>query len=126
MVINVATDAFVGSLPLVGDIFDFAYKSNVRNIQIYREAIERRTKGAATDWGIHRFVALVLLRDLPDSADGIDLSGEISGKNVLSRELPQITQMQGRAIRRSSRLKPSASKPAHVVGIDQIRDLSSR
>src|ERR1051326_210569 len=39
MVINVGIDAFVGSLPVVGDIFDFAYKSNIRNIQIYREAL---------------------------------------------------------------------------------------
>src|SRR5437773_4632840 len=38
-VINVAIDAFVGSLPLFGDIFDFAYYSNIRYIQIYREAL---------------------------------------------------------------------------------------
>ena len=59
MVINVATDAFVGFLPVVGDIFDFAYKSNMRNMQIYREAMtgERR---AVRDWAFIGFVALVL------------------------------------------------------------------
>jgi Domain of unknown function (DUF4112) len=59
MVINVATDAFVGSLPLVGDIFDLAYKSNIRNIQIYREAM-RGERRAAMDWAFISFVALVL------------------------------------------------------------------
>jgi Domain of unknown function (DUF4112) len=59
MVINVATDAFVGSVPLVGDIFDLAYKSNIRNIQIYREAM-RGERRAAMDWAFISFVALVL------------------------------------------------------------------
>jgi hypothetical protein len=60
MVINVAIDALLGSLPLVGDIFDFAYKSNTRNIQIYRQAAigERR---AVKDWAFIALVALVLL-----------------------------------------------------------------
>jgi len=34
MVLNVATDSVVGSVPFLGDIFDFAYKSNVRNVEI--------------------------------------------------------------------------------------------
>lgn len=60
MVLNVATDALVGSLPLVGDIFDFAYKSNTRNILIYREAL-RGERRASRDWAFIGFVALVLL-----------------------------------------------------------------
>jgi hypothetical protein len=59
MVMNVATDAFVGSLPLVGDIFDLAYKANIRNIQIYREAM-RGERRVAMDWAFISFVALVL------------------------------------------------------------------
>jgi Domain of unknown function (DUF4112) len=59
MVINVAFDALLGSLPVVGDIFDFAYKSNIRNVQIYRESMvgERR---AVKDWAFITLVALVL------------------------------------------------------------------
>jgi len=60
MVINVAIDAFVGSLPLFGDIFDFAYKSNMRNIQIYREAL-RGERRAIKDWAFIVLVVLVLL-----------------------------------------------------------------
>jgi hypothetical protein len=60
MVINVAADAFLGSLPLVGDIFDFAYKSNTRNIQIYRDAL-RGERRVVKDWVFIGFVALMLL-----------------------------------------------------------------
>ena len=60
MVFNVAADALLGSLPVVGDVFDFAYKSNSRNIRIYREAI-RGERRAAKDWAFIVFVAVVLL-----------------------------------------------------------------
>ena len=32
MVLNVAVDAVVGSIPLLGTVFDFAFKANTRNI----------------------------------------------------------------------------------------------
>jgi hypothetical protein len=60
MVINVAVDAFLGALPLIGDIFDFAFKSNTRNIQIYREAL-RGERTVVKDWVFIGFVALLLL-----------------------------------------------------------------
>jgi uncharacterized protein DUF4112 len=60
MVINVAVDAFLGAVPLVGDIFDFAFKSNTRNIQIYREAL-RGERTVVKDWVFIGFVALLLL-----------------------------------------------------------------
>ncbi|WP_135210507.1 DUF4112 domain-containing protein [Vitreimonas flagellata] len=34
MVLNLAIDALVGAIPLVGDIFDLAFKSHVRNVRI--------------------------------------------------------------------------------------------
>src|SRR5204862_5617948 len=39
MVINVAVDSLAGAVPLFGDIFDFAFKSNMYNLEIYRESI---------------------------------------------------------------------------------------
>jgi hypothetical protein len=60
MVINAAVDGILGSLPFVGDIFDFAYKSNVRNIQIYREAL-RGQRRAVKDWSFILLVAAILL-----------------------------------------------------------------
>ncbi|HET8547746.1 MAG TPA: DUF4112 domain-containing protein [Bryobacteraceae bacterium] len=45
MVANVAIDSALGSIPLVGDIFDIAWQANSRNLELYRQAIrgERRT-----------------------------------------------------------------------------------
>lgn len=60
MVINVALDSLFGSLPLFGDIFDFAYRSNVRNVQIYREAL-RGERRPLQDWVFILFIALLLL-----------------------------------------------------------------
>ena len=41
MVANVAIDAVVGSVPLLGDVFDAAWQANVKNVQIYREALRQ-------------------------------------------------------------------------------------
>jgi len=40
MVGNVAIDSFVGAIPLLGDLFDFASKSNTKNVRIYRESLD--------------------------------------------------------------------------------------
>ena len=57
MVINVAFDTLGGTVPLFGDIFDFAFKSNMYNLQIYREAI-RGERQPIRDW---LFIGLVVL-----------------------------------------------------------------
>ncbi len=38
MVANVGIDAAVGSIPFAGDLFDFAFKANTKNLQLYRES----------------------------------------------------------------------------------------
>jgi uncharacterized protein DUF4112 len=40
MVRNMLIDFFGGLVPIVGDIFDFAWKANVRNTQLLREHLE--------------------------------------------------------------------------------------
>src|SRR5215510_1443965 len=42
MMANVVVDTLLGSVPFVGDLFDFAFKANMKNIQIYREHLEGR------------------------------------------------------------------------------------
>lgn len=37
MAANVALDFAVGSIPIVGDLFDFAFKANTRNLKLLRE-----------------------------------------------------------------------------------------
>jgi len=50
MIFNVAIDALVGLLPVVGDIFDFAWKSNDKNLALLeRHAYEER-RPTAGDW----------------------------------------------------------------------------
>ena len=39
---NVVVDTLVGSIPVVGVLFDAAFKANERNIRILREHIDRR------------------------------------------------------------------------------------
>ena len=37
MVLNILLDAFIGSIPLLGDLFDFAFKANMRNLRLMQE-----------------------------------------------------------------------------------------
>lgn len=60
MVANVGIDSLLGAVPIVGDIFDFAYKSNVRNLSIYRESLSG-TRQPLKDWGFILLVAAILL-----------------------------------------------------------------
>lgn len=40
MVANVAIEAAVGIVPLLGDLFDMAFKANTRNVEIFRQALK--------------------------------------------------------------------------------------
>ena len=75
MGLNIAIDYLVGSLPLVGDLFDAWWKSNHMNLDLLKEraqvsAVEAK-KGRASDW---LFVGLIIL----------GLIGVVLGSAVLS------------------------------------------
>ena len=40
MLLNVAAEAVVGVIPIVGDLFDAGFKANVRNLALLRESME--------------------------------------------------------------------------------------
>ncbi|MCJ8167298.1 DUF4112 domain-containing protein [Pontibacter sp. E15-1] len=40
MLVNIALDAIIGSIPILGSIFDFAYKANERNVRLLRRHYE--------------------------------------------------------------------------------------
>ncbi len=42
MVVNVLIDWAVGSIPVLGDIFDVAFQSNLRNAKLLAEAIRKK------------------------------------------------------------------------------------
>lgn len=38
---NLGADALLGAIPLVGDVFDFAFKSHARNLRLLQRHLER-------------------------------------------------------------------------------------
>lgn len=48
MLANVGIDTAVGSVPVLGDLFDMAFKSNRRNIELLRQHLHRQRGPAAT------------------------------------------------------------------------------
>jgi hypothetical protein len=55
---NVALDALVGTVPLLGDIFDFAWKANLRNVALLERHLVAPDRARRADrW----FVLLVIL-----------------------------------------------------------------
>jgi len=50
---NIAVDTALGSLPILGDVFDVAFKSNIRNVELLERyanepaTVERRSRGLA-------------------------------------------------------------------------------
>lgn len=59
MVLNVLVDAIVGAIPFLGDIFDFAFKANMRNMRLMQQHYqEGRHRGSA--WRVIVPVLVVL------------------------------------------------------------------
>lgn len=58
MLLNLGIDTAVGAIPLAGDVFDFAFRANVRNVELLRQ---RHTagRGRAVDWLIVAGAALL-------------------------------------------------------------------
>jgi NAD/NADP transhydrogenase beta subunit len=60
MGINICVDALIGAIPFAGQVFDFYYKSNTRNIKLLKEHYEEgKYQGQGT--GVLIVVVLVLL-----------------------------------------------------------------
>lgn len=57
MMVNVAIDSAVGAIPFLGDAFDFVWKANQRNVDLYRQSVA----GAHSTKSDHLFLALVLI-----------------------------------------------------------------
>lgn len=60
MIVNVLLDAAIGSIPLLGDLFDMVFKSNLRNLRLMQQHYrEGRHRGSA--WKVIVPVLLILL-----------------------------------------------------------------
>ncbi len=60
MLVNVAVDAFVGAIPLIGDLFDVVYKANNRNVQLL-EAYYAEGKYRGSAWPVVTMALVVLI-----------------------------------------------------------------
>lgn len=58
MIINVAIDVLVGAVPVLGDLFDFAWKANDRNMALLEAHAYEERRASAGDWA---FVAAMIL-----------------------------------------------------------------
>ena len=59
MVLNVVIDALFGMIPILGDLFDIAFKANMRNLKLMKEHyVEGRHRGGA--WKVVAPVLLLL------------------------------------------------------------------
>lgn len=61
MIGNVALESFIGVIPLLGDLFDFGWKANVRNLALLRANQDALTPYNRPLWQIGFMVVMVLL-----------------------------------------------------------------
>jgi len=60
MTLNILIDALFGSIPILGDIFDMAFKANMRNMRLMQQYYkEGRHRGSA--WRVFIPILIVLL-----------------------------------------------------------------
>ena len=50
MLMNLAVDAVVGFIPLVGDLFDIGFKANTKNLELLTESVEHGGRATGRDW----------------------------------------------------------------------------
>lgn len=48
MIANVSMDALIGAIPVLGDLYDFAFKANTRNLKLIERAIADRAVAPPT------------------------------------------------------------------------------
>lgn len=51
MVFNIGVDYLIGSVPLIGDLFDFAWKANNKNMTLLHRHARGAGKSKWSDWG---------------------------------------------------------------------------
>lgn len=52
MLMNLAGDAVLGFIPFAGDLLDFGFKANTRNVALLEEAAVHNGRATAKDWAM--------------------------------------------------------------------------
>ncbi len=71
MLANITIDTLVGSIPLFGDAFDFAFKSNLKNLRIYEESLLDRRTSTVRHWWFFLVLFLVITAGFAAIAVGL-------------------------------------------------------
>ena len=66
MLMNLAGDAVLGFIPFLGDIVDFGFKANQRNVELLSERVEHGGRATPRDWlilvgAVLAFIAVISL-----------------------------------------------------------------
>jgi hypothetical protein len=61
MIVNVAIEVAVGTVPFVGDIFDIAWKANRRNYKLLEGSLNSTPRSTSRDWIFFGVLALFML-----------------------------------------------------------------
>jgi hypothetical protein len=61
MVLNVAIETAVGSIPIAGNLFDIAWRANRRNYKLLAESLDLPRRHAASSWLFIAIVCLILV-----------------------------------------------------------------
>jgi hypothetical protein len=59
MALNIILDVIIGALPVVGDLFDVWWKSNVRNVALLERHVQQGMTSRRATWGDGLFVGLI-------------------------------------------------------------------
>jgi hypothetical protein len=61
MVVNVAIEVAVGTVPFFGDVFDIAFKANRRNYKLLEGSLHATPRSTARDWLFFGVIGLFML-----------------------------------------------------------------
>jgi hypothetical protein len=61
MLFNVAIDAVIGAVPVIGDLFDFAWKANVKNLALLERHAEQEHRATTGDWLFVSMLTIVVI-----------------------------------------------------------------
>jgi hypothetical protein len=61
MVVNVAIEVAVGTIPFVGDVFDIAWKANRRNYKLLEDSLHSTPRNTGGDWLFFGVLGLFML-----------------------------------------------------------------
>lgn len=71
MLMNLAGDAVLGFIPFIGDLFDFGFKANMRNLKLLEDTSLHGGRATAKDWAMVVGAALAFVAVLALIAWGI-------------------------------------------------------